>query len=197
MTLLRQPAETRAIALLCSVDVAATTQRQNIANGIVLGCGGSRMKKTVAIVSLSLAFMSSAMAQERAGDAALGALSGALVLGPVGAVAGALVGYTAGPSIASAWGVRRSSSSTENARGGGKCKRKLTRAAKGRLCRSTGSGAAAGSQQWIRSAACSAAGVSHRRRTSVSDFKKITAVGHAFRMATPISATPATPGGGH
>jgi len=68
------------------------------------------MKKTMAAVTLSLALMSSAaMAQERTGDAALGALSGALVLGPVGAVAGAIVGYTAGPSIASAWGLRRSS----------------------------------------------------------------------------------------
>src|SRR6516225_4544524 len=67
------------------------------------------MKKTIAIVTISLALMSSAaMAQERTGDATLGALSGALVLGPVGAVAGAIVGYTAGPSIASAWGVRSS-----------------------------------------------------------------------------------------
>ena len=48
-----------------------------------------------------------AIAQERAGDAALGALSGAVVLGPVGAVAGAVVGYTAGPAIASSWGLRR------------------------------------------------------------------------------------------
>jgi len=71
--------------------------------------GDSRMKKTVAAATFSLALMSSAMAQERTGDAALGALSGAVVLGPVGAVAGAIVGYTAGPSIASAWGLRRSS----------------------------------------------------------------------------------------
>ena len=41
-----------------------------------------------------------AKAQGRAGDAALGALSGAVVLGPVGAVAGAFIGYAAGPSIA-------------------------------------------------------------------------------------------------
>src|ERR1700724_4548265 len=51
-----------------------------------------------------------ARAQERAGDAALGAVSGAVVLGPVGAVAGALIGFTAGPSIARSWGVRRSAS---------------------------------------------------------------------------------------
>ena len=51
---------------------------------------------------------SGAFAQERAGQAALGALSGAIVLGPVGAVAGAVIGYTAGPAIASSWGLRRS-----------------------------------------------------------------------------------------
>ncbi len=50
----------------------------------------------------------SALAAERAGDAALGAVSGALVLGPIGAVAGALVGYTTGPDIAHAWGLRSS-----------------------------------------------------------------------------------------
>jgi len=68
------------------------------------------MKTTIAAMTLFLALMSSpTVAQERTGDAALGALSGALVLGPVGAVAGAIVDFTAGPSIASAWGVRRSS----------------------------------------------------------------------------------------
>ena len=48
---------------------------------------------------------------QRAGDAALGAVAGAVVLGPVGAVAGAFVGYTAGPSISRSWGLegRRSS----------------------------------------------------------------------------------------
>jgi hypothetical protein len=51
-----------------------------------------------------------ARAQERAGDAALGAVSGAIVLGPVGAVAGAIVGFAAGPSIARSWGMHRSSS---------------------------------------------------------------------------------------
>ena len=59
------------------------------------------MKKTTAVAALALSLISStAMAQERGGDAALGALSGALVLGPIGAVVGAVVGYTAGPSIA-------------------------------------------------------------------------------------------------
>jgi len=51
-----------------------------------------------------------AKAQERAGDAALGAVSGAVVLGPIGAVAGAFIGYTAGPSISRSWGARRSAS---------------------------------------------------------------------------------------
>jgi hypothetical protein len=49
-----------------------------------------------------------AFAQERLGDAALGGLSGALVLGPVGAVAGIVVGYTAGPAISRSWAPRRS-----------------------------------------------------------------------------------------
>jgi hypothetical protein len=68
------------------------------------------MKKTIASVVLSLALMSStAMAEERVGDAALGALSGVVVLGPIGAVAGAVIGYTAGPSISHSWGLNRSS----------------------------------------------------------------------------------------
>src|SRR3984957_20603832 len=65
------------------------------------------MKRLIAAAVVGLAPLPPhAHAQERVGDAALGALSGAVVLGPVGAVAGALVGYTAGPHIAGAWGVR-------------------------------------------------------------------------------------------
>ena len=68
------------------------------------------MKKTIASAALSLVLMSStAMAEERAGDAALGALSGAIVLGPIGAVAGAVIGWTAGPSISHSWGLNRAS----------------------------------------------------------------------------------------
>ena len=68
------------------------------------------MKKTTASAAHFLALMSStAMAEERAGDAALGALSGAVVLGPIGAVAGAVIGWTAGPSISHSWGLNRSS----------------------------------------------------------------------------------------
>ena len=68
------------------------------------------MKKLIAgaVIAIALA-PTGAFAQERTADAALGALSGAVVLGPLGAVAGAVVGYTAGPAIASSWGVRRSS----------------------------------------------------------------------------------------
>src|SRR6266568_858185 len=72
-------------------------------------CGGCDMKKILAAGVITLAVAPSAvLAQERAGDAALGALSGAVVLGPVGAVAGAVIGYTAGPAIAHSWGMRRS-----------------------------------------------------------------------------------------
>jgi hypothetical protein len=58
-----------------------------------------------AIAALTLA--EPAHAAERVGPAALGALSGAVVLGPVGLVAGAVIGYTAGPEIGRAWKVRR------------------------------------------------------------------------------------------
>jgi hypothetical protein len=68
------------------------------------------MKKIIVLAAATLSLMSShAMADEhRGGDAALGALAGAVVLGPVGAVAGAAVGFVAGPSIAHSWGFRRS-----------------------------------------------------------------------------------------
>jgi hypothetical protein len=67
------------------------------------------MKKLIAgaVIAIALAPVD-AFAQERTADAALGALSGAVVLGPLGAVAGAVVGYTAGPAIASSLGMRRS-----------------------------------------------------------------------------------------
>jgi hypothetical protein len=64
---------------------------------------------TAAAMILLLA-PSAALAQERATDAALGAVAGAVVLGPIGAVAGAFVGYSAGPSISRSWGVDRSRS---------------------------------------------------------------------------------------
>jgi hypothetical protein len=91
-----------------------------------LGLKETTMKKLLvgALIAGSF-FPFEARAQERAGDAALGAVSGAVVLGPVGAVAGALIGYTAGPSIARSWGVRRSASSSRA--------RRATRASTGTL----------------------------------------------------------------
>jgi hypothetical protein len=77
---------------------------------------GLRMTRAIlAALALSLC-ASGAVAQERASDAALGALSGAVVLGPVGAVAGALIGYTAGPAISRSWGVRGRNSSARQPR---------------------------------------------------------------------------------
>jgi hypothetical protein len=79
---------------------------------------------TTAAIILLLA-PCAALAQNRPGDAALGALSGAVVLGPVGAVAGAVIGYSAGPAIARSWGFDRPGSarhrrqaSKESVRGG-------------------------------------------------------------------------------
>jgi hypothetical protein len=67
------------------------------------------MKTIVVGAVFALALMSSAaIAEERGTDAALGAVSGAVVLGPIGAVAGALIGYTAGPSISRSWGLNQS-----------------------------------------------------------------------------------------
>ena len=43
---------------------------------------------------------------ERLRKARLGALGGAVVAGPFGLIAGGVVGYTAGPGIASEWGLR-------------------------------------------------------------------------------------------
>lgn len=59
------------------------------------------------LTALTLTASAAIADEHRGGDAALGALSGAVVFGPVGAVAGAVVGYTAGPSIARSWGFRR------------------------------------------------------------------------------------------
>ena len=75
---------------------------------VFLACETERipMRRSLAIVALCLALTpENANAGERPADAALGAVSGALVFGPIGAVAGAVVGYTAGPSISH--GLRR------------------------------------------------------------------------------------------
>jgi len=63
------------------------------------------MIKVYSVAALLLVLVPSSVFAQRAGDAALGAVAGAVVLGPVGAVAGAFVGYTAGPSISRSWGL--------------------------------------------------------------------------------------------
>src|SRR5262249_59392903 len=74
------------------------------------------MKKRAAIVVLALMVSTSAIAGERTTDTALGAVAGAVVLGPIGAAAGAFIGYTAGPSMSRAWGVRGRSASSRQPR---------------------------------------------------------------------------------
>ena len=69
------------------------------------------IKAAYAIAALLLVLVPSSVRAQRAGDTALGALAGAVVLGPVGAVAGAFVGDTAGPSISRSWGLEGSRSS--------------------------------------------------------------------------------------
>ena len=83
--------------------------------------GGIAVKKQLVVILTAILIAGSfisfeARAQERAGSAALGAVSGAVVLGPVGAVAGALIGYTAGPAIAHSWGVGHSASRSRGRR---------------------------------------------------------------------------------
>jgi hypothetical protein len=66
------------------------------------------MKISGTLTLLTLMLMPiSAHAESRGTDAALGAVSGALVFGPVGAVAGAVVGFTAGPAISNSWSANR------------------------------------------------------------------------------------------
>ena len=74
------------------------------------------MKMQAVIVALLLTVSTAAGAGERATDTALGAVAGAVVLGPIGAAAGAFIGYTAGPSMSRAWGVRGRSASARHSR---------------------------------------------------------------------------------
>jgi hypothetical protein len=61
---------------------------------------------TVAFVAAALLAPAAANAGERVLDGALGGVSGAIVFGPVGLVAGGLTGYVAGPSIARGLGLK-------------------------------------------------------------------------------------------
>ena len=65
-----------------------------------------REARLVASILLMIAVPTALAAQERAVDGTLGAVAGAVVFGPLGLVAGAAVGATAGPGIASSWGLR-------------------------------------------------------------------------------------------
>ena len=77
------------------------------------GWDKNMLKAFFTTAALLLVLAPPAALAQRAGDAALGAVAGAVVLGPVGAVAGAFVGYTAGPSISRSWGLEGSRSSRQ------------------------------------------------------------------------------------
>src|SRR5258708_23631387 len=67
---------------------------------------GPDMRKLLAAVVMTISLVPlGAFAQERVGDAALGGLSGAIVFGPVGAVAGIVPGYAASPGLTRSWGL--------------------------------------------------------------------------------------------
>jgi hypothetical protein len=61
----------------------------------------------VAILAAAIAFApTGAVANERLLDGGMGAGAGLLAFGPAGALAGGIIGYTAGPNIAHAMGLR-------------------------------------------------------------------------------------------
>jgi hypothetical protein len=61
----------------------------------------------IAAVAASLVAMPASARDRNVGNALLGTGAGLIVFGPVGAIAGAAVGYTAGEGIARSWGIRR------------------------------------------------------------------------------------------
>ena len=64
------------------------------------------MKKLFAcMVTAAVLVPLGAQAHERPLDAGLGALSGAVFFGPVGAIAGGVIGYTKGPAISRTLGL--------------------------------------------------------------------------------------------
>jgi hypothetical protein len=60
----------------------------------------------MALVAAALVTPTVAGAGERVVDGVLGGVSGGIVFGPVGLVAGGLTGYVAGPSIARGLGLK-------------------------------------------------------------------------------------------
>ena len=65
------------------------------------------MKSAISVgaIVVSLALSTTSAYAGRVANTAIGTLSGLVVFGPVGAVAGAVVGYTAGHGIARSWGL--------------------------------------------------------------------------------------------
>jgi hypothetical protein len=61
----------------------------------------------VGAIAVSLALATTPASAGRVTNKAIGTLTGFVVFGPVGAVAGAAVGYTAGHGIARSWGLSR------------------------------------------------------------------------------------------
>ena len=62
-------------------------------------------KAFVCMVSAAFIASSGAYAGERPLDAGLGVVSGAVVFGPVGAIAGGVIGYAKGPAISRSMGL--------------------------------------------------------------------------------------------
>ena len=70
----------------------------------------------LSIVSATLAGPAMADDVDRAVEGVLGGAAGGLLLGPIGLVAGAVTGYTAGPAISHSWGLDRKGSSSRKKR---------------------------------------------------------------------------------
>ena len=62
---------------------------------------------SVGALAVSLALVTTSANAGRVANTAIGTLAGLVVFGPVGAVAGAAVGYSAGHGIARSWGISR------------------------------------------------------------------------------------------
>ena len=67
------------------------------------------MKKTIAAAAIAagLACAPNVALADRAVNTGLGVGAGLVVFGPVGAVVGGVIGYTAGDGIARSWGMSR------------------------------------------------------------------------------------------